>query len=167
MSLTSDVKIVRYGSPDGHEPLNFGIQASLTVYRGSIAVTAGHGQSHAGYLHPASTVASTDVCWGLIESAGPGSIDGGPGIAGGSSDGAVTANVATGTFFLASAGSSDQLGVNTLGSTVYVVDEVTVGLTSNSNARPVAGVHVAVDTTGQYPGGYAIRLGNNQSTGGL
>lgn len=163
MALTSDIKIVRYGTADGHELENFGIGANVTVYRGSIALTV----AATGYLKNAASPSATDICWGLIDSAGPGTIDGGAGIAGTSVAGAVTANVATGTFFLGSSSGSDQLGQATLGSTVYVYNENTVAATSNSSARPVAGVHVAIDTTSQYPGGYAIRLGSNQSTGGL
>jgi len=166
MALTSDVKIVRYGSPDGHELQNLGLKANVTVYRGSICLTAGTGGS-AGYVKNASSPAATDICWGLIDSAGPGTIDGGPGITGGSTDGAVTVNVATGTFFLGSSTSSDQLSVATLGTVVYVYNETTVAATNGSSSRPAAGVHVGIDTTGQYPGGYAIRLGSNQTTGGL
>lgn len=166
MALSADIKVVRYGTADGHELDNFGLAAGVTVYRGSIALTAGVG-AHAGYLKNASSPLSTDICWGLIDSAGPGVIDGGPGIANTSTvDGAVLVQVATGTFFLGSSTGADQLGLTTLGSTVYVYNENTVAATSQSNTLPVAGKHIATDTTGQYPGGYAIRLGNNQSTGG-
>jgi hypothetical protein len=162
MALTSDIKIVRYGTADGHELDNFGLGSGVTVYRGSIALTA----AATGYLKNAASPASTDVCWGLIDSAGPGVIDGGPGITNSGAAGAVLVQVATGTFFLGSSTGSDQLGLNTLGSVVYVYNENTVAATSGGSTRPAAGVHIAIDTTGQYPGGYAIRLGNNQSTGG-
>lgn len=164
MGVTQDQKTVRFGVPDDHEPLTFGLAATLKVYRGTIALTNGTGGS-VGYLHPATTLATTDVCWGLIESAGPGTIDSGPGITGGATDGAVLVNVATGSFFLGSSTGSDQLGLSTLGQTVYVYDEITVAATNGGSTRPIAGKHVATDTTGQYPGGYAIKLGNNQTTG--
>lgn len=159
MALSSDVKITRYGTADGHEFENLGLKATVTVYRGSICLT-----DTTGYVKNASSPASTDTCWGLIDHAGPGTIDSGPGITGGSTDGAVTVEVATGTFFLGSSTGSDQLGLSTLGTTVYVYNETLVAATNGSSSRPAAGKHIAVDTT--MPGGYAIRLGNNQSTGG-
>lgn len=158
MSLTRDQKITRFGTADGHEPINLGLKANATVYRGSIAVSA------AGIVHPATTVASTDVCWGMIDHVGPGQIDGGPGITGGSTDGAVTVEIATGSFFLGSSTGADQLSVATLGATVYVYDETNVAATNGSTSRPIAGTHVGIDTTGQYPGAYAIKLGSAQGS---
>ena len=161
MALAGDIKITRYGTPDGHEPLNLPLGANVQVYRGSIALLAS-----TGYLKNAASPASTDTCVGLIEKVGPGQIDSGPGIKGGSTDGAVTCDVAEGTFFLGSSTGGDQLGVSTIGKTVYVYNENTVAATSNGNTRPVAGVHVATDSTGRYPGGYAIKMGPNQTIGG-
>jgi len=156
MALSKDVHIERYGvGGSADQPLNFGIKASTTVYRGSIALTA------SGVLKNASSPASTDLCWGLIQQCGPESADTGPGIANGSSvDGVVSADVATGTFFLASGANTDQLGATTLGKPVYVIDEVTVGATSGGGTRPVAGVHVATETRTQALGSYAIKLGS-------
>lgn len=164
MGVTSDQKIVRYGSWDDHEFQVMGLGANVTVYRGTIALSNGTG-AHQGYLKNAATVASTDVCWGLIDHVAPGStaIDGAPGITGGSTDGAVSVEIAQGTFFLGSSTGSDQLGVTTLGLSVYVYNETTVAATSGGAARPIAGIHVFTDTTGQYPGGYAIKLGSNQT----
>lgn len=162
MALTRDQKITRFGTPTGHEPINLGLKAGVTVYRGSIALT-----DTSGYLKNAASPASTDLCWGLIERVGAGSdqIDGSPGITGGSTDGSVTAEIATGAFYLGSSTSSDQLSVATLGKDVYVYDEITVAATNGGSSRPKAGVHVGIDTSGRVPGGYAIRMGTNQSTG--
>jgi hypothetical protein len=164
MALTSDIKTVRYGSGDAREPANYQLGANVTVYRGSIAVLNGTG-AHKGVLKNASTVASTDIVVGLIQKVGQGSgqIDGAPGIVGGATDGAVTVEVEQGTFFLGSSTGGDQLSVATIGQPVYLYDEQTVAATSSSGARPIAGIHVATDTSGKYPGGYAVKLGSNQT----
>jgi hypothetical protein len=156
MALSKDVHIERYGvGGNADQPLNFGIKGSTTVYRGSIALTA------SGVLKNSSSPASTDLCWGVVQQCGPESVDTGPGIVNGSSvDGVVSADVATGTFFMASGTSADQLSATTLGKTVYVIDEVTVGATSGSGTRPVAGVHVYTETRTQAPGNYAIKFGS-------
>lgn len=161
MALTADIPIVRYGTPgNASQPINLGITANATVYRGSIAAT------RSGYAVAMSSPQSTDIVWGVYEQAGPGTADTGPGIVGGSTNGAVTVEVATGTFFLASSTGADQLGVTTLGKTVYVYDEQTVSATSNSSARPVAGVHMYTDTTRtDAVGPYAILIGSSQTTG--
>jgi hypothetical protein len=158
MALTADVISVRYGSPDGHQPLNYGIKASTTVYRGQIAILK------SGVLI-ATPDATTNVVVGVVDKAGPGTANSGPGIAGGSTDGAVTAEIQTGAFFFACSTSSDALTVADIGSTVYVYDQVTVAKTDGSSSRPVAGKLVQIDTT--QPGGYAVLLGNNQSSGAL
>jgi predicted RecA/RadA family phage recombinase len=160
MALTSDIKITRYGSWDGHEYDAQPMGASVTVYRGSLATT-----NASGDIINANNSDNTSTCWGLIDHVGPnpGVIDGGPGITNSGSAGAIQVEIATGTFFLASSTGSDQLSQATVGKVVYVYNENTVAATG-SGSRCVAGVHVAVDTT--QPGGYAIRLGSNQSTGG-
>lgn len=163
MALTKDQKVARYGTPYGNRIIPRGIRAGVTVYRGSIAL-----QDNGGFLKNASSPSSTDKTLGLILRVRPGDgqVDGAPGITGGTTDGAVGAEVDQGAFFLGSSTGGDQLGVATLGQTVYVYDEITVAATSNSGARPVAGIHIDTDTTGRYPGAYAIKLGSNESTGG-
>jgi hypothetical protein len=162
-ALTADIPIVEYGVRGNEsQPVNLGLKATTTVYRGSIAL------SRTGIAVPAlnANLLSTDVVWGLYEHAGPGTADTGPGILGGSVDGAVTVEVATGTFFLASSTGGDLLGLSTLGKTVYVYDEQTVAATSSGGTRPVAGVHIYTDSTRtDAPGIYAIKLGSNESSG--
>jgi hypothetical protein len=162
-ALTQDIPIVQYGTPGNEsQPVNLNLKATTTVYRGSIAL------SRSGIAVPAinANLLSTDVVWGLYEHAGPGTADTGPGILGGSVDGAVTVEVTTGTYFLASSTGADLLGPTTLGKTVYVYDEQTVAATSSGATRPVAGTHIFTDSTRtDAPGIYAIRLGNNESSG--
>lgn len=153
MALTKDVHIERYGSGGGNLPYNQPIGANVTVYRGSIAVTDGT----TGFLkNPDTAVGSTDVVWGLIQQAGPESVDTGPGIANASSvSGVVTADIETGTFFLACDTTLTQANI---GAKVYVKDAITVSLTQST--RPLAGVLVSIDTTRtQAPGPYAIEMG--------
>jgi hypothetical protein len=149
MALTKDVHIERLGV-GVDQPFNFPLGASVTVYRGSFALT-----DAAGNLKNASNPSSTDKCWGLIQQAGPESVDTGPGIVNGSTvAGVVTADVATGTFFMASDGTLTQSNV---GMVVYVKDEVTVSATAST--RPAAGVLVYIETRPQAPGNYAIAIG--------
>jgi hypothetical protein len=161
MALTADIPTERYGTPGNEaQPVNFAVKAATTIYRGSIAIT------RSGIAVPAlnANLLSTDVCWGVYEQAGPGTADIGPGILGGSVDGAVTVEVATGTFFLASSTGAGLLGPTTLGKTVYVYDEQTVSASAGS--LPIAGVHIYTDTTRTgAPGPYAIKLGSNESSG--
>jgi len=155
MALTADVHKVRYGGPgNAHQPFNFPMRASPVVaYRGSIALT-----DSGGFIKNSASPLTTDTCWGLIDQIGPGGVDTAPGITGGTADGAVTVDVESGTFFLASGTGADQLSAATVGQKVYVINETTVGLVSTS--RPLAGVHIAVDTTRtDAPGPYAIALG--------
>jgi hypothetical protein len=88
------------------------------------------------------------------------------GVVGGSTNGAVTVEIATGSFFLASGTGADAITQANVGATVYLINETTVGLTSGSGTRPAAGVVEAYDTTEIYAlGNVAVKLGSNQSTG--
>lgn len=160
MALTADIKIVRFGTPgNSTQPVNQPIKASSTVYRGSVATT------RSGYLVAATSPASsTDIVWGLIEKAGPGTADTGPGIAGGSTDGAVTAEIATGTFFLASATGAGAITQASVGKVCYLLNENTVTLTAGT--LPIAGVVEAYDANVNAPGPVAVKLGTNTIPGG-
>jgi len=162
MALTADIHPIRYGAPgNSTQPTNLPLTASATVYRGSVATT------RSGYLVAASSPQSTDVVWGLIDQAGPGNIDGAPGIIGGTTNGAVTVDVATGTFWLSAGTGSDAITVAQLGQEVYLIDEKTVGATSGGGTRPVAGVLIkASDLASYLTGLVAVKLGTNQSSGG-
>lgn len=160
MALSKDQKTSRFGV-ETHDPISLPLKASATVYRGSIALT-----DSSGRVKNAASPAATDKCWGLIKGVSPGcgQIDSAPGITGGSNDGDVRVEVEQGAFFLGSSTGADQLGTTTIGQTVYVYDENTVAATNGSNTRPAAGIHVGTNTA--YPGGYAIKMGSNQTAGG-
>jgi hypothetical protein len=59
--------------------------------------------------------------------------------------GAVTVDILTGTFYLASGAGSDLLSQSAIGQTVYVINETTVGLTSGGGSRPKAGTLFFID----------------------
>ena len=64
-------------------------------------------------------------------------------------DGDVTTRrIMAGTFLFANSSSSDLIANDDVRKVCYVVDDNTVAATSNSNARPVAGTVVAVDSEG-------------------
>jgi hypothetical protein len=162
-ALTGDIHYERFGTGDVQCNINMPLGASITVYRGSIALT-----DTSGNVKNSSAVLSTDTCWGIIQDAGPGTLDSGPGINNPSTvAGFVTVDIAQGAFLLASGAGSDQLSQSAVGKSVYVMSEYTVGLTSGGGNRPVAGVLMAVlgEVPFQAPGAYAVRLGNTQQGG--
>jgi hypothetical protein len=168
-ALTADIHPIRLGTPgNASQPINQGIKATVTVYRGSVAIT------RSGFVVPATTVQSTDLVWGIIDQAGPGTIDGGPGITGGTADGTITVDIATGSFWLNQGTGSDAIAQANVGASCYLMNENTVGLTSAGNSRPVAGIILAVAGTaaGNFQaiapinsGMVAVKLGSSQSTG--
>jgi len=163
MALTADVLTVRYGTPgNSTQPVNQPLTANATVYRGSIATT------RSGYLVAATAPQSADIVWGVISGAGPGTADmTTQGITGGTTNGAVTVEIATGSFFLASGTGADAITQANVGALCYVINETTVGLTNGSNTRPIAGVIEAYDTTEVNALGYvAVKLGNLGGTAG-
>lgn len=161
MALTGDVLTPRFGTADGHQPLNAGIKATVQLYRGSIAVI-----DNTGYLKNAASPASTDTVLGILDKAGPGTSNALPGIKGGATDGAVTAEIATGSFLLASGTGADQLSAATAGATVYLIDEVTVGATNGGGARPVAGKQLPAGDLSLLGGKYPIAVGTPTTFGG-
>lgn len=161
MALSNDIHYERFGVGDTSQPIVQPVGANVTVYRGSIALTDANGN-----IKNANSPASTDTCWGLIGGYGPGSADLTPGVVNGSSlASAVTATILQGAFYLASGSGSDQLSQSTVGKTVYVINEYTVGLTSGGGTRPAAGVLIAISSAEsrvQAPGNYAVALGVTQ-----
>jgi len=159
MALAADVKIIRCGVPgNSTQPAVPGpIEASTTLYGGSICLT-----NSSGNVKSSASPTSTDTCWGLVHAqtinasttATTGialSVNGRP------------FEVETGTFFLASATGADALNQTYVGKTVYVYDEITVAATDGSHTRAPAGVLVRIDPT--QGGGYAVKLGSNETTG--
>lgn len=159
MSTTKDLKIIRYGTQDGHQPTSQPIESSVSLYAGQMAIT------RSGYLiQPDTAVQSTDIVWGMLN----GIIDSAPTVsspmAGGTTHGLHVAGIDTGSFWLTPGTNSDALTQADVGATVYAIDGNTVGKTDGSNARPQAG-KLAEIGTGQYTGLVAVTIGNNTSTG--
>lgn len=161
MALTSDVKTIRYGTPDGHQPLAKGVTSGVTIYRGSVALLA----SGTGFLKNASSVASGDLVLGIVDEAGAGIANTGPGILGTSPSGSTQASIATGSFILASGTGSDALGVTTNALPVYLINETTVGATNGGSTRPLAGIQLSCNADdASIPVGYvAVKLGTPNS----
>src|SRR5271154_3638273 len=133
-NLTQDIKTIRYGSPgNSTQPQNLGMTATVTAYRGSIATT------RSGYVVPAYAPQSTDITWGVIDKYGPGYADVGPGVTGGTTNGVVTVEVQTGSFFFQNGTGADAFTATNIGATAYVQNEQTMALTNGSATRPVGG----------------------------
>jgi len=133
MAQTHDVKIIRYGTFEGHQQTDQPLTASETVYRGTVAAT------RSGYIKNMATPQSTDVVWGLIDGA-VAFKDTGAGITNpNTTNGGVSIDIQTGSFVLFAGTSGDALAQSDVGSAVYLIDEVTVGKTNGSATRPVAG----------------------------
>jgi len=148
--MTGPVPVVRYGSGDNDQPTSFGVGASQTLYYGEVALMSGSGSTTTGYLKNAATPGSADVVVGMVgDPAGGTYVETGTGIVGGTTDGAVWANVQTGAFFFQSGTGSDQLSAATNGKTVYYGGENASGpiacATSATSTRPVLGVQVPQD----------------------
>lgn len=157
MALTSDIHYERWGVGDTSTPIVQPLGASVTVYRGSLALL-----DSSGNVKNANSPTSTDTCFGIIAGYGPGVVDLSPGVINASATAsAVSAIIYQGAFFLASGTGSDQLSQSSVGKTVYVINEYTVGLTSGGGTRPAAGVlvNISTETRTQAPGPYAVKLG--------
>lgn len=177
MALTGDIRKIRYGSAIDHQPIEYAIgkgASGQTLYRGSVALISGGTTVTKGYLKNAATPAATDQVVGLLEGYGPscGQANTGPGMGGtvlNTADGVLTANVVTGTFLLAVGGSAgDALSITNIQTPVYLVDEKSVGATSASASRPVAGLLVQVPATdASIPAGMvAVQLGTQNGPWG-
>ena len=157
MALTGDVKVIRDGTPgNASQPVNQPVKALQTIYRGSVAIT------RSGYAYPATSPQSSDVVWGIVDKYGPGFADTAPGIVGGATDGAVTMEIATGSFFLAnvSTNASDIATQASVGLPVYLVDETHFSMWNDNGLRPLAGVLNRIEPfmSAQY-GLFSVKLG--------
>jgi hypothetical protein len=159
-NLTADLTIIRYGTPgNASQPVNLPVTANAQLYRGAIAAT------RSGYAVEMTSPQSTDLVWGVYEGFGPGSADTIPGILGGSTNGAVTVEVATGSFYLNGGTGADAITQVNVGATCYVINENTVGLTSSGGTRPVAGIIESLQQPPNLTGLIAVKMGNSQTTG--
>lgn len=159
MAVTHDQHMLRYGTKDGHQNIYQPLKGSVSIYSGTIALTDNN-----GFAHPATSVASTDTCWGMFNGLFNGTPTTSSPIVEGTTSGVDTIGIDTGTFWLTPGTAGDAIVQANVGSLCYVIDEVTVGLTSNANTRPVAGRVIQIGT-GAYSSYVAVLLGDNQSTG--
>lgn len=150
MSITNDQKIIRDGTADGHQPLAEPAAASTNLYAGTVAVL------YKGYLVDPSTPSSDQVVIGMLN----GLIDGSPHVTAPMAStlaGDHILGVDTGSFWLKSGASADALTQANVGSTVYLIDGVTVGATNGSSTRPAAGTLNRIGS-GPYTGFVSVRL---------
>jgi hypothetical protein len=149
MALANDCHVFRFGAEDDSQPISAGIGANVQLYQGEVALLAGTGPATVGYLKSGASVGFYDTCIGIVGEPTGGVYATGPGILGGTTDGAVWAEVRTGAFFLQSGTGADQLSATTNGKTVYYGGTNATGpiacLTNAANTRPVLGIQVPQD----------------------
>ena len=152
MALTADIIKIRYGSPIDHQPIEYPIgkgASGQTLYRGSVTAISGGTTVTQGYLKNMATPASNDLVVGIVDGYGPscGQANTAPGLGGATlntANGVLTANVVTGTFLLQGGTGADALTVTNVQTSVYLINETTVGATNGGSTRPVVGLLVQV-----------------------
>lgn len=151
MALSADVKIIRDGVPDGHQSIARPMAASQSIYAGSVACT------YQGYLVNPSTPSSNMVVLGVIS----GLINGAPHVTTPMTSPASGATpilgINTGAFWLTPGTAGDALTQANVDTTVYLINETTVGATNGGGTRPSAGTLQRIGT-GPYAGLVSVRL---------
>lgn len=148
-AITNDILVQRFGAEGVYEDYSCGLGSSVTVYSGTIALA----DASTGYLKSPDSPAATDTVLGITgDPAGGTYVKTGPGIVNGTTAGAVVATVLRGSFLLLTGTGSDALTEANVGDSVYMIDGQTVGATSGSATRPIAGVMLPLDPT--IPSGY-------------
>ena len=166
--VTTDIQLWPYGVTQ--PPIGYGVGANQTVYPGSVALQSGSGATTVGYLKNAATPGAADLVVGMIgQPAGGTYVQTGPGIVGGTTDGAVWADVLTGTFLIQSGTGSDQLSATTNGTTVYFGGENAQGPIAcaviGAPPRPKMGIQFPQDPSfanGSQPGSTYWPISFNQ-----
>ena len=142
--LTQDIHAYAYGAKG--ELASWPVGASQTLYIGSVALQSGSGSTTTGYLKSAASPGNADLVVGMLEGQEVATgAQTGPGVVGGTTDGAVWASVREGTYFIQSDGS---LSAATNGKTVYYKGENTTGplaASTGSGTYPVLGAQVPQD----------------------
>ncbi len=161
MAITTDQKIIRVGTEDGHSTIAQPQGANTNIYAGIVAIT------RAGYLaDPMSGVQSGDIAWGIIN----GIQDGSPHLvapmAGGTTNGTHILDIDTGTFYLVAGSGGDALTQANVGQEVFLIDGLTVGATNAGGNRPTAGVLNNIGS-GIWTGWVGVRVGSVQLTANL
>ena len=100
---------VRYGVPEATQIVACPVGATQQLYDGGVALVSGGSGATAGYLKNAATPVSTDIVAGMVGDPAGATVQTGPGVLGGATDGAVWDNVLTGAFFFQSGSGDDQL----------------------------------------------------------
>lgn len=147
--LANDIKTIQYGVPENSQLVAYPVGASAQLYSGAVALIAGTGGTTTqGYLKSAATASASDIVAGIVaEYAGGTGVATGPGILGGTTDGAIWANVRTGTFFIQSGTGSNALTEAKVGQNVYYGGENTNGPIANATqgTSPILGVLLPQD----------------------
>lgn len=146
MALTQDCHLVRYGVPDGHQLVAAPVKAAAQLYHGAV------GLLRSGFLINAASPASTDIIVGMVQqTTGSSPPETGPGILGGTNDGDIWVDCATGTFGFQSGTGSDAITEANAGQLVYYQGENSAGpiaaATSGGGTRPQLGYVVPIDPT--------------------
>lgn len=146
MALTTDCHLVRYGTPDGHQLIPAPVTAAAQLYSGAVALM------RSGYLINAASPQATDKIMGMVgDPAGGTYVKTGPGILGGSTNGAVWVNCETGSFLFQNGTGADALTEADAGATVYYQGENSAGpivaKTDGSASRPALGTMLPIDPT--------------------
>ena len=146
--LTQDTHVFEYGVPS--QPAAWPVGANQQLYIGSVALQSGSGSVTTGYLKNAASPGTADVVVGMLaEPSGGTYVQTGPGIVGGTTDGAVWADVQPGAFFFQSGTGNDQISATQNGKTVYYGGENANGpiacATSATSTRPVLGILLPQD----------------------
>jgi hypothetical protein len=148
--VTNDITAYPYGV-NQNDLVGYGVAATQQLYEGCVALmSGGSGGITQGYLKNAATSYASDIVVGMIDTPAGGTyVATGPGILGGATDGAVWANVRTGSFMFQSGSGSDLLSAATNGKTVYYGGENASGpiacATSSGGTRPSLGTQLPQD----------------------
>lgn len=147
--LTGDILVWEYGVGVGAEPVAYGVGATQQLYAGAVALISGSGATSVGYLKNAAVAGQSDLVAGIVgEPSGGTYVKTGAGILGGSTDGAVWADVRTGAYFIQSGSGADLLTASNNGKTVWYGGENSSGpiaCATNTGGRPVLGIQLPQD----------------------
>lgn len=135
--LANDTHVYPYGGePPGGQIVAYPVGANQQLYYGAVALVSGSGAVTTGYLKNAAVPGAADLVAGMVgEPAGGTYVSTGPGILGGTTDGAVWDDVRTGTYFVQSGTGADALTEAYAGKTVYYSGENTSGPVASNNSH--------------------------------
>jgi hypothetical protein len=120
------------------DDLELGQATNTTIYQGALVAL-----NSSGYATPGAT-AATLIAAGVYM----GNPNTGSSVSTGISDGVVRIRVRQGVFHFLNSAAADAIAVGQIGKYCWIVDDQTVAKSSNSGARSIAGIVIAVDSTG-------------------